>query len=286
MYKNSTGALYRVNDQSALSTKEDWTNVLHLSHLWDFSSIRTLAIDRLSVLTTAMDRIVLGHEYSVVGWLSDAYLDVCEQPKLPSDEELEHLDKKDLMRLMRAREAIRAPSQLLPLDVRRQKVDNLFEVTTVISTFSIDPVSPKVSDMVTKDPNVAQELDSSEDADNSPEVAVVPNIRFDQEQLEAIREAVGQVETCNQNLQGAEMLAASACKQAEAHCRRAGELSAGPPDDFIDRTVLSGACRLARESSAKVKSSAAELVEAREKLRAANVELASLLSTVATPRSN
>jgi hypothetical protein len=269
-----------------LSTKEDWTNALHLSHLWDFSSIRTLAIDRLSVLTTAMDRIVLGHEYSVVGWLSDAYLDVCEQPKLPSDEELEHLDKKDLMRLMRAREAIRAPAQLLPLDVRRQKVDSLFEVTTVISTFSIDPVSPKVSDMVTKDPNVAQELDSSEDADNSPEVAVVPNIRFDQEQLEAIREAVGQVETCNQNLQGAEMLAASASEQAEIHHRRVEELSATLRKGKVYSTILSGARHLANVSSEAVKSSEAQLVEAREKLRAANVELASLLSTVATPRSD
>jgi hypothetical protein len=223
------GALYRVNDQSTLSTKGDWTNVLHLSHLWDFSSIRTLAIDKLSVLTTAMDRIVLGHEYSVVGWLSAAYLDVCEQMVLPSDEELERLDIKDLMRLMRAREAIRTPAQLLPMDVRRQKIGDLFELATIVPIPAIGLVSPQASDVSTKDPDVAQESDSSKNTDVSSEVEIeISDIRFDEERLEAIREARDQVKTCNQNFHDAEMHAASASEQAEKRRQRVEELSATP----------------------------------------------------------
>jgi hypothetical protein len=269
-----------------LSTKEEWTNVLHLSHLWDFSSIRTLAIDQLSVLTTAMDRIVLGHEYSVVGWLPDAYLDVCEQIELPSDEELERLDMKDLMRLMRAREAIRTPAQLLPQDVRSQKVDSLFELAIVVSIPAICSTSPEAGDVSMKDPNFAQDSDSSKDPDISPEVMVIPNMHFDQERLEAILETVDQVEICHLNLRDAEMFTASAPKQAETHRRRAEELSARPQRNCFDRFTLNEALSLAKESSDKVKSSAVELVKAQAELRAANAELASLLSTVATPRSD
>jgi hypothetical protein len=107
----------RFGEKPKLSNKGEWTSVLALSTLWDFPLIRAHAIAELSTLTSAVDKIVLGARYTIPEWLPPAYLALCEQPAWPTDEDCRRLGFDVLIRLGRAREALRcgaAPALVSP----------------------------------------------------------------------------------------------------------------------------------------------------------------------------
>jgi hypothetical protein len=95
-----------LTDCPPLATQDEWASVLALAHTWDFPAIRALAIQKLTPITSAIDKIVLAREHAVDEWLEDSYLAVCEAPKLPSPEDRRRLGMDDLIRVISAWEAM------------------------------------------------------------------------------------------------------------------------------------------------------------------------------------
>jgi hypothetical protein len=91
-----------------LTSKDEWISVLHLAHRWDFATMRSLAIDHLTRLATPVDRVVLGHMYDVRHWLLPAYQEICEDEAWLSDEEGRRLGIDDVLKIGRARHALRS----------------------------------------------------------------------------------------------------------------------------------------------------------------------------------
>ena len=91
----------------ALKTVDEWTSVLRLSSMWGFQSIRTLAIEHLSMIAGPVDKIVLGHAFDVSRWLPEAYLAICDRTEPLTIDEGERLGVKDVVRINAAREAMR-----------------------------------------------------------------------------------------------------------------------------------------------------------------------------------
>ncbi|KAF5365925.1 hypothetical protein D9758_006684 [Tetrapyrgos nigripes] len=60
-----------------MKTVEEWTSILDLASRWDFSSLCRLAVNNLYTITSAADKIYLGHMYEVTEWLVPAYTELC-----------------------------------------------------------------------------------------------------------------------------------------------------------------------------------------------------------------
>jgi hypothetical protein len=97
----------RISETPQLSSKEDWTAVLKVSCLFDFKSMRSLAIDRLYSITTPIDKIVLARDYGMNEWLHNAYVDVCTDSSLPTQEDSISLGFDTYRTIAEAREALR-----------------------------------------------------------------------------------------------------------------------------------------------------------------------------------
>jgi hypothetical protein len=97
----------RISETPQLSSKEDWTAVLKVSCLFDFKSMRSLAIDRLYPITTPVDKIVLARDYGMDEWLHNAYVDVCTGSSLPTQVDSISLGFDTYRTIAEAREALR-----------------------------------------------------------------------------------------------------------------------------------------------------------------------------------
>jgi hypothetical protein len=95
-----------LTDSPPLAAQDEWASVLALAHAWDFPAIRALAIQKLTPITSAIDKIVLAREHAVDEWLGDSYLAVCEAPTLPPPEDCRRLGMDDLIRVIGAWEAM------------------------------------------------------------------------------------------------------------------------------------------------------------------------------------
>jgi hypothetical protein len=137
---------------SPVCTKDEWTSVLHLSHRWNFASIRSLAIKELSVITLPVDRIVLGHAYGIGGWLLPAYQTLCERDEWLSDEEGRCLGIDHVLKIIRARVAIRAKAPILDSSTCTSIIAAVFDTNVDALTISHgspsnagSPVAPSMS---------------------------------------------------------------------------------------------------------------------------------------------
>ncbi|KAI0045519.1 hypothetical protein FA95DRAFT_1573742 [Auriscalpium vulgare] len=93
-------------DRNDPSTVEEWTAVLRLASEWQFSSIRELAIQQLTPIASAVDNIVLGHEYGLDDWLIRGYVDLCLKPSPPlAIEEAQRLSTQDIIMVFNMRES-------------------------------------------------------------------------------------------------------------------------------------------------------------------------------------
>jgi len=68
-------------------TVDEWTSVLRLATTWNFTSLRKLAVDRLSKITSPIEKILLSYRFDIPQWLPLAYASLCERSKPLSIEE-------------------------------------------------------------------------------------------------------------------------------------------------------------------------------------------------------
>ncbi|KAJ3538684.1 hypothetical protein NMY22_g5068 [Coprinellus aureogranulatus] len=90
-----------------LTTVDEWTSVLTISSIWEFKSLRELAIDRLSRITLPIDRIVLGNRFDLAQWLVPAYFELCTRTEPLSLDEGEKLGMRDVIRIGQVRHQLR-----------------------------------------------------------------------------------------------------------------------------------------------------------------------------------
>jgi hypothetical protein len=107
-------------------TKEEWTAVLALAHKLNFARIRALAIRSLRPITTAVDQLVLAHDFGIVEWTANARRTLCEQEDWPTREDCRRLGVDLLFQIGQARQALRPPGVLVPAARRDAVLANVF----------------------------------------------------------------------------------------------------------------------------------------------------------------
>jgi hypothetical protein len=95
-----------------LSTTKEWTSVLTIASIWDFSSLRHLSISRLDYSLDTVERIVLGKQFDVCRWLTPAYFELCARPEPLTYEEGEMLGMRDVIKIGQVRHQIRYGTNL------------------------------------------------------------------------------------------------------------------------------------------------------------------------------
>ncbi|KAF6761159.1 hypothetical protein DFP72DRAFT_803918 [Ephemerocybe angulata] len=95
-----------------LTTADEWTSVLAISSMWEFASLRLLAIDKLSHITNAVDRIALGKRFDLPHWVTPAYFDLCTRGEPLNQDEGEKLGMADVIKIGQIRHQIRYVTNL------------------------------------------------------------------------------------------------------------------------------------------------------------------------------
>ncbi|TFK62963.1 hypothetical protein BDN72DRAFT_341457 [Pluteus cervinus] len=89
--------------QYDVSFLEEWTSVLHISHKLQCPSVRKLAINQMTPLTSAVDKVVLGHKYDISEWVSEGYIALCQREAPISAEEGHRLGVEDVVHISNIR---------------------------------------------------------------------------------------------------------------------------------------------------------------------------------------
>ncbi|EIW64163.1 uncharacterized protein TRAVEDRAFT_158128 [Trametes versicolor FP-101664 SS1] len=95
-----------------LSTLEQWTSVLRLTHIYEFEAHHALAVKRLAVLAPPIDRLLLSRQYDVPEWLEDAYYELCIREPSLTLEEGARLGLPEVVRIADLRQAIRVSARV------------------------------------------------------------------------------------------------------------------------------------------------------------------------------
>lgn len=91
---------------------DEWTSILKLAHLWQFTEVQTLALRELERLDIApLKKIIMYHSYGVNrDLLQQAYLALTVRPDPITIEEGRELGLETALQIARARERARASS--------------------------------------------------------------------------------------------------------------------------------------------------------------------------------
>lgn len=92
----------------SISILEDWVALLSISTRYIFDKIRDLAITQIStIVLDPVKKIDLADKFTIPQWLPGAYVDLCKRPEPLTDSEAETLGLRTVVRVAKAREAVR-----------------------------------------------------------------------------------------------------------------------------------------------------------------------------------
>lgn len=114
MLSNSLGKLRpcRCYRQPRIASVEEWTSVLRLATKWSFDAIRALAIGRLELIASPVDKISISHTFGITHWLQGAYTALCMRLATLSADEIRALQAEDVALIMKVREDVLCHSDL------------------------------------------------------------------------------------------------------------------------------------------------------------------------------
>jgi hypothetical protein len=75
-----------------------------LATQWNFKSIKTLAVNHLSAMTSPVDKIVLGRRYDISEWLGMAYTILCSRDEALTIKEGKLLGLEDVIKIAALRQ--------------------------------------------------------------------------------------------------------------------------------------------------------------------------------------
>jgi len=106
-FERFLGVLYPKDfSKPTATTVSEWTSILDLSTRWGFESIRLLAIEQLTLVTSPIEKIVLGRKYHVTEWPQEAYTAICKRAYALTPEEGLCLGAQEVNKISRARRGI------------------------------------------------------------------------------------------------------------------------------------------------------------------------------------
>ena len=82
----------------------EWTSVLRLASERSFHDIQNLALRKLDLIATPVDKLVISHKYDLPHWLLDAYISLCVRGKSLSVTEIKALPAEDVALIIEVRE--------------------------------------------------------------------------------------------------------------------------------------------------------------------------------------
>lgn len=83
--------------------------MLKLASIWDFASIRRLAVDQLDDTVNDFDRLLLGRSCGIDSWVLPALTGLCERPQSLSLDEILQMSPQDIALVTQVREDVRCP---------------------------------------------------------------------------------------------------------------------------------------------------------------------------------
>ncbi|EKM59087.1 uncharacterized protein PHACADRAFT_85719, partial [Phanerochaete carnosa HHB-10118-sp] len=89
-----------------ITSVDEWSAVLRLATEWSFDGIRNLAIERLELIASPTEKIALSHSHSIAGWLSAAYISLCQRPHPLTAAEIRAIEAEDVEVVMSVRETV------------------------------------------------------------------------------------------------------------------------------------------------------------------------------------
>ena len=108
MFKATNSCHSEFGNFTALSA-ENWAVVLKLTTIWNFQSIKRLAIDRLDDVVNDFDRLLLGRSCGIDDWVLPALTGLCERPEPLSLDEIMQMTPQDIALVTQTREDVRCP---------------------------------------------------------------------------------------------------------------------------------------------------------------------------------
>ncbi|TFK67236.1 hypothetical protein BDN72DRAFT_749884, partial [Pluteus cervinus] len=80
-----------------------WMSILEVAHTLECPSVRKLAINQITSLASAVDKVVLGHKYDVAEWVTEGYIELCQRKASLSSEEGHRLGVDDVVHISNIR---------------------------------------------------------------------------------------------------------------------------------------------------------------------------------------
>lgn len=82
-----------------------------LASRWEMTHIRQLAVEHLSACASSATKLELGKQYSISKWIRQGYLELCIRKDSIAEEEASQFDRRELVKIVRARERIRSEAK-------------------------------------------------------------------------------------------------------------------------------------------------------------------------------
>ena len=95
--------------ESSLSL-DQWVSVLKLSTMWEFHTLRTAAIDHLTILSGSIDpveKLVLATQFEIKGWMLPTLLKLAQRAEPISMEEGRRMGFETALKLSAVREKVK-----------------------------------------------------------------------------------------------------------------------------------------------------------------------------------
>lgn len=120
---------YRTYGKVSLESQDEWLSILHLATTWSFDDLRILSIDRLGSLptTSAIDKLLMGRNYDVSHWITEAYVAVCQRDEPLTLAECDKLSVVDIVGINSARHKARVYTGMRPLGEIQSVIDDILE---------------------------------------------------------------------------------------------------------------------------------------------------------------
>ncbi|KAF8643566.1 hypothetical protein AX16_008954 [Volvariella volvacea WC 439] len=153
-FERFLGVLYPTrfgNDEE--NTSAYWASVLWVSSYLSFKSIRSLAIERLSIIATPIDKISMGRRCGIHHWLRDAYREICTRRAPLTKEEGRRVGADELVAIMEARQILLWESPTAQEEEQYKVINRIFGLdfyTTTPVTVSEKDLSDPQLDLVTR----------------------------------------------------------------------------------------------------------------------------------------
>ncbi|EKM59089.1 uncharacterized protein PHACADRAFT_191395 [Phanerochaete carnosa HHB-10118-sp] len=164
-----------------ITSVDEWSAVLRLATEWSFDGICNLAIERLELIASPIEKIILSHSHSIPNWLPAAYVSLCRRPHPLTAAEIRAIEAEDVEVVMSVRETmLRAGLPLEVSEIIALIAKSIKSATNAATLTPPDPI-PEVTNMAAfprSNPIPATtKADASPRADSVPPSNPIPEVK-------------------------------------------------------------------------------------------------------------